>query len=90
MSFNLNPPQWEPNINRPQAANNNGRGSGGGGGYAGGGHKREEEEKKVKVANTDLFVSEVVEEERDVDVNFAAFLRVVFVKIAEFFKKKKN
>ena len=47
MSFNLNPPQWEPNINRPQAANNNGRGSGGGGGYAGGGHKREEEEKKV-------------------------------------------
>ena len=87
MSFNLNPPQWEPNINRPQAPNNNGRGSGGGGGYAGGGHKREDEK---KVSNTDLFVGETVEEESDVDVNFTTFLRVVSGKIAEFVKKKKN
>lgn len=88
MSFNLNPPQWEPKINRPQATNNNGRGSGGGGGYAGGGYRQEEV--NTKNSDMDIFEEEVLVEENDVDVNFTTFFRFIYSKIEEFFKKKKD
>ena len=88
MSFNLNPPQWEPKINRPQATNNNGRGSGGGGDYAGGGYRQEEV--NTKNSDMDIFEEEVLVEEKDIDVNFTTFLRFVYSKIVEFFKKKKD
>ena len=88
MSFNLNPPQWEPKINRPQATNNNGRGAGGGGGYAGGGHRKEKV--NTKKSDMDIFGEEVLPEVDDVDESLKTFFHFVCTKITSSFKQKKK
>lgn len=88
MSFNMNPPQWEPKINRPQAASNNGRGSGGGGGYAGA--QGGEDQQNKKVPEVDIFRDEIPEFETDADSSLINLFKLAFEKLKEFFRKKQN
>jgi hypothetical protein len=85
MSFNLNAPQWQPKVNRPQAAQNDGRGSGGGGGYASanGGDDFHSEEVKNN-DETSIFSDEFLDSQSDVDSSVSNLFKLIMEKVRNF------